>query len=244
MQSPIETEFANLTRRMREVHTAVHPGKNPVAQGLGTYEISHLEHVIGQYSLFPQSIVDFLYVARDTSRKAGWNEVATELTRNIGEELGTESDGVSHYEMLLHGIADQAGEASYKEFKTLEASPATSTFLARVKHAVGNTDVAYAIGATYALESSAVPELVIVRDILTRFLTLAANRPIEGTLKSFFDMHLGTWEPGHEQGLHASIPRYVSAQDLPSFHAGFEEVMDAMDAWWAGLNDEVRRLIS
>jgi len=243
MQSPIEIELAGLRRRMHEAHTAVHPEKNPVAKSLASLSAEKLQYLLGQYSLFPARIVSFLYSARDTARGAGWESVAAELTRNIGEELGTESGGTSHYEMLLHGIAELAGEALYEEFRSLEASPATEAFLSRVESAVGSTDMAHAAGATYALESSAVPELVIVRDILSRFLVLATNRTIEGTLKTFFDMHLGTWEPGHEQGLHASIPNYLPESDIPAFHKGFEEIMDAMDEWWGELNAEARTLI-
>lgn len=230
--------FQDLQQQMMEVHTAVNPETNPVAKGLAALGAGALQHIVGQYSLFPARIVSFLYAARERAKASGWSAVAAELTRNIGEELGTETDGIAHYEMLLHGIADIAGAHLYADMKHLEASLATRAFLTRARHALGSADTAYALGATYALECSAVPELIIVRDILTRFLKETAARPIEGTLKAFFDMHLGTWEPGHEEGLANTLPQYLEQKHFAPFQNGFTEMMTAMDAWWEELDAE------
>ena len=236
MTNMIKT-FADLRQGMLERHTAVNATTNPVAKMLGTLTGTQLEYIIGQYSLFPAKIVAFLYAARDRARATGWHAVADELTRNMGEELGTESDGVTHYEMLLSGIAELSDTELYAKWKGLSASPATGAFLKRIETAISSTNMAYAAGATYALESSAVPELVIVRNLLENFLN-AYDAVISGKLQTFFDMHLGTWEPGHEQGLHGAIPEHLAQDEVGSFRTGFEEVMDAMDAWWAGLADE------
>lgn len=232
--------FGELRSSMMERHTAVNPTTNPVAKALGGLTAKHFEYVIGQYSLFPAQIVSFLYAARDNARSKGWHAVAEELTRNVGEELGTESGGVSHYEMLLSGIAELSDTDLYRKWKHLNASLATRTFLAAVELAVSHDNIAYVAGATYALECSAVPELVIVRDILEQFLAMH-DSTISGKLKTFFDMHLGTWEPGHEQGLHGTIPAYLSNDAIPAFREGFEEVMTAMDVWWKGLAKEATR---
>jgi hypothetical protein len=139
--------------------------------------------------------------------------------------------------MFLSGIGELSDAGLYAKWKNLVPSPATHAFLERVGAAVSAKDVAYATGATYALESSAVPELIIVRDLLEKFLQVHGST-ISGKLKTFFDMHLGSWEPGHEQGLHGSIPEYLNQSEVGTFRAGFEEVMDAMDAWWQGLAKE------
>ena len=60
-------------------------------------------------------------------------------------------------------------------------------------------------------------------------------------LKSFFDMHISVWEPGHEQELYKACKNYVKTkEDLEEFEKGFKEVLSTMDVWWTGLYNELK----
>jgi hypothetical protein len=234
----IEETLHALKRSMFNDHTAVNQIKNPVATLLPDLSITQLQYIVGQYSTFPRCIVEFLEAARGAARKEGWESVGQELTRNMGEELGTETSGVPHYEMLIRGVSDATDPSAYAQLKNLPASQSTGAFLARVETAVRSADSTYALGAVYALESSAVPELIIVRDILTLYLKKVGGCGIEGTLKLFFDKHLGDWEPGHENGLFVTVPTYMTKGSVAAFAEGFGEVLSAMDVWWSELAKE------
>ena len=234
--------LGSLKRSMHEDHVAVNQVKNPVALRLNDLTGKQLEYIIAQYSTFPRRIVEFLYAARDSAREKGWSAIDAELTRNMGEELGTETDGVSHYEMLVGGIAEATETSMYKKLKGLAPSQATKIFLDKVKLAVSHSETACALGATYALESSAVPELIIVKDILTTLFKKTGQGAIRGELKIFFNKHLQDWEPGHEAGLYRGIPLYLNTPEMVLFSEGFESVMAAMDTWWTELCGEATRL--
>lgn len=179
----------------------------------------------------------------------GWKTVGEELERNISEEYGSKTEGVPHYDMLVKGLSSELGnDLGYapaadleKKLRSLEPLPAMSQFLTHIPQIVGNEDPLYALGGTYALEASAVPELVIVRMAVSKLIQNSTGIPMarDGYLGKFFDAHLRVWEPGHEEGLRVTSAVYLNAPETAkSFEAGFREVMRTMDEMWAGLHEE------
>ena len=233
-----------LKKAMREDYHSVHPEKNPVAVAVPQLSDYGLRRALSQYTIFPKNIVSFLEAACDTSRESDWTKIADELTRNIGEELGTETGGIIHYDMLVKGLADGLDSSLEGYLRNLLPSSATEEFVQKVRTIAQDQQPAYAVGGTYALESSAVPELVIVRDALNELFTRATGQPMQdGMLKEFFRRHLDIWEPGHEEGLREASAKYIlGQQDKKLFEAGFRNVMSTMDAWWIGLYKESRDL--
>jgi hypothetical protein len=146
--------------------------------------------------------------------------------------------------MLVRGLADGLGSSLEGYLRNLLSSPATGQFVEGVRIIAQDQRPAYAVGGTYALESSAVPELIIVRDAVNKLFTRVTGQPMQdGQLKEFFRRHLDTWEPGHEEGLRDASAKYlVGTEDRKLFEAGFRDVMSTMDTWWTGLYNESQKL--
>ncbi len=234
----IQNQFIeNLSKIMINDYVAVNELKNPIVDNLNNLTQEQIAYIIAQYSIFPKNIVRFLTNARDGAKKSKWNEVAVELTRNLGEECGTETNGTPHYELLVSGIKN----GIKSDIKNTKLFIATKEFITRMNKLTKNKDVCYSLGSIYACECSAVPELRIVLKIVNRLFKEINGKEIEdGTvLKKFFDKHLNTWEPGHEEGLRINVLKYIgSNRDLKKFEKGFREVMITMDKWWNRLYKE------
>ena len=233
-----------LKEAMMDEYHSVHPEKNPVALAIHQLSTYGLRNALSQYTIFPRNIVSFLSAARDTSREHGLSEVSQELTRNIGEELGTETGGTPHYDMLVRGLAEGIDPNLEGYLRNLIPSRFTEAFIEGVRTIAQDERPAYAVGGVYALESSAVPELVIVRDAVNELFTRVTGQSMQdGELKAFFRRHLDTWEPGHEEGLREATAKYiVGTEDKKLFEAGFRDVMLTMDTWWTGLYTESQQV--
>ncbi len=238
---------------MRDEYIAISKKKNPVSIHLDTATPEQLIYVLGQYSLFPKNIVSFLRTSQSIMGQYEWKHVQEELERNIGEEEGSQTEGIPHYDMLVKGISEELGaDLGYApitdlemELRSLRPSLSMATFIQRVPEIVGIADPAYALGATYALESSAVPELVIVRNTLEQAINQLTGFPMarDGYLGKFFGAHLRIWEPGHEAGLRKTSEEYIQTpQERKTFEQGFREIMKTMDTMWIGLYQESQQL--
>lgn len=239
MNRPFDTFVDDLVTAMGRDFVAVDPERNPVAAKLETGTKSWIGHVIDQYTLFPRAIVSMLYAARDGARNNGWRDLDVELTRNMGEELGTETKGVPHAEMLVRGVESALGRKSVRATKP---NPSTARFLDAMARTFGSDeDVVRLAGATYALEASAVPELRIVWRVVNRYIELdGQTREGHEELVWFFDSHLEVWEPGHEAGIRDAGRRHFGHDggERAKFEASFRDVLKHMDDWWIGLASE------
>ncbi|PIN74548.1 hypothetical protein COV18_06635 [Candidatus Woesearchaeota archaeon CG10_big_fil_rev_8_21_14_0_10_37_12] len=241
-----KTFTTKLKTAMNDEYLAVNREKNPFAKNLNELSAAQLTYALGQYTIFPKNIVSFLSSVRDSARVTGWTEVDNELTRNIGEELGTETAGTTHYNMLVTGLAEGIDSLLERNFRELAASPATQAFVDGIRSNTLDSRLAYAVGTAYALESSAVPELVIVQDAVNQLFKKVTGKPMqEGKLREFFRRHLDVWEPGHEDGLRNASANYItSGQSKQEFEEGFRNTMATMDAWWTCLYEETINHIS
>ena len=223
-----------LNKSMIEDYVAVNSERNPIV--VGDLDQDRLANVLAQYTLFPANIVNFLYTARDNIRSHGWEEVDIELTRNIGEELGTESKGITHYELLLKGLDQTLGVY----LKETSPSESTRNFIGDMKGNVGNENSAFVLGSVYAMECSAIPELEIVKGLIKDLARMKnGNRDLSPLLEGFFTDHIGDWEVGHEAGLRRASQKYIQNESqYLQFENGFKDTMTGMDRWWNGLSRE------
>ncbi len=225
----------SLKKSMVDDHIAVNRSRNPVYGKLGNIGKGRLSYVITQYTIFPRNIVSYLENVREEMKE--FDDVYDELERNIKEEKGSATKDIKHYDILTQGIKDEFG----LDITIICPTPTTATFDMGMYEATFMSDDKYAImGATYAMEATAVPELEIVKELTNELSRLFYKRGIfSETLKGFFDIHINDLEIGHENGLRDACEKYVNDEKTQeSFVNGFNLVMNTMDKWWAGLNRE------
>lgn len=231
--------FDKLRNEMMDSYISVNKSKNPFAVNIDKLSADQIISLVAQYSIFPKNIVNFLFAAREQARKQNWKGVEAELTRNAGEELGTETNGITHYEMLITGLANELGYISAEDLRNTSPSSATKVFVDSMNKTLAEEKSGYSIGAVYALESSAVPELVIVKDLVNKLFGMKLGHEMkEGVLAEFFRLHLDIWEPGHEEGLRHACES-MNDEFKNNFIEGFHDVMKVMDTWWLGLETEI-----
>lgn len=224
-----ETLLKDLTVQMNKDFVSVNSTGHPLFPTMRRGEIEELIFVVQQYSIFPKVLVDYTKTAHKKAITAGWEAVVKELRDNIEEEMGSQTQGISHYDFLADGL-----EAGLKvPVKATQPSRATQTLLSTMDQ-IFDQGIVYIMGATYAVEATSIPELTIVRQLIELLLEGALPK----SLQYFFDMHLNEWEPEHEEDLRRSLESYIHEQDYDEFANGFRAVLTAMDVWWLQLTAE------
>lgn len=234
----------NLT--MVTKYVAVDAGKNPISRTLNSLRAESLEFLLQQYSLFSKNISSFLLDACFVMAYEGWTGVADELTQNVQEEFGRQPGGnfdfapskvkrIPHYVLLRRGLKEGLGTDVARVFP----SAATIEFILGVREVMNGISAAYVAGGTYALESSAVPELRMVYGFAKKLFAMK-QKPVPIPVAIFFESHIEDLEVGHELRLKSSCDPYIkTVATLTDFKSGFLAVMGVMDRWWEGLNDEI-----
>ena len=253
MLNSIAQSWGRLAESLQFEHDSMSERDNPVLVLLqrGGLTAKELGNILAQYSLLPATIVEFL--ATGASQLKIWPDVRGELERNMREELGSRTDGQSHYEILKAALLSELG----LDVTETCATNCTSEFLSLIRKGLLEESPDFIAGGVYALEASAIPELTIVACLINEYarLTELPNEPIDlfplqslkrdinryvgvndkYSLNSFFASHLLDFEVGHRNGLAAAVQKYVGPEDIEGFEAGFEYVLDAMDRWWQAL---------
>ena len=216
----------HLNQIMTENYIAVDQQENPIAQLFHQANFSQLVYIVRQYSIFPKELVPFTKIASRQAFEAGWLDVAWELKENIAEEMGSSTNGISHYDLLATGLE----EGLRLPVKTTKPSRATGRLLDSLK-TIGRQGAIYVFGAMYAIEATSIAELTIVMQLIDHLL----QGEMPQQLRYFFDMHLNEWEPEHEEDLRKTLAQYIDHTEFHQFEAGFRAVMAAMDLWWTEL---------
>ncbi len=106
-------EFNHLTKQLNQLlaqdYVAFSITENPVVKILSQASFAQIAYVMQQYSIFPKELVGFTELARRKALGAGWNGVAQELQENIDEEMGSTTQGISHYTLLADGLEEGLG---------------------------------------------------------------------------------------------------------------------------------------
>ena len=174
-----------------------------------------------------------------------------ELRRNIAEERGSRTGGISHYELLRAGVRREL----HLNLDDFEPWPATNHFIDGLLATLAAKSPAFASGMIYALEDSAIPELTIVALIVNACAAQAGSiyhivhldkleeklatydRTAAGlSLHDFFAMHLVDFEVGHRTRLADALAQSLDRPDeLSDLEAGYGFVLSEMDLWWESL---------
>jgi hypothetical protein len=211
---------------------------------------------IKQYSFLPGAIVEYLTIG--VQRLSAWSAVATELSRNRAEELGSRTDGISHYEILETRLRLELG----LDVADSRPSAATIRFIQSIRRELWRQRPPLVAGMIFALETTAIPELIVVASILNEAGRLmgkgrvveigplppdaashTANYPAGSalTLSDFITLHVLDFEEGHKRGLEEAYEQYFDTEEsLAEFEAGFQKVLLEMADWWNGLASELR----
>jgi hypothetical protein len=204
-------------------HPASNPDRHPVMALLPYLSEGALHHVLRQYSLFPQALLQYIGLAQRKSAAAGYQRLSAVLAENLAEEQGSLTDGKSHAALFTEGL-----EAALKISLRNTPPSAATAILLRTIRLIFAKPVAFTLGAMYAIEATAIEELKIVQQLVE----LATEGLLPPSLQSFFEMHLNQWEPEHEQALRSAIYAQLDASQEEEFTAGFQALMVALDAWW------------
>lgn len=250
-----------LTKKLADTlerHAAFDERSNPVLVSAARRlsEAGSVAKVIGQYSLLPATIVEFLQIGE--ARLSRWGKVREELKRNIGEELGSRTDGQTHYEILKTATKRELGLC----LSDVKPTPDTDEFLNDIKQGLYENSPLYISGMIFALEASAIPELTVVARIINEYAALTGHieSPItlsgrawktgdstgresgkRYTLNSFFAAHLFDFEIGHKNRLAEALGAHLTTlHELAELEEGFESVLCLMDRWWEALAGEIR----
>jgi hypothetical protein len=229
----ILTGFNHFTQQLNQLlsqdYIAFSSTENPVIQILNKASFAQIAYVMQQYSIFPKELVSFTELARQKALASEWKDVAQELKENIAEEMGSTTQGISHYTLLAEGLEEGLGVP----VKNTMPSIATSKLLRNIQ-SVFEQQPAYVLGATYAIEATSIPELSLIVQLLEWLLEGA----MPNNLQYFFSMHLNEWELEHEAGLRTSLSAYIQPDQFGEFAAGFRAMIDAMETWWQELAQE------
>lgn len=242
----MNTFFKNLCNEMNARRFLAN---NPVLGLASQFKADHLEAVVGQYVGLVTMITSYLFVA--SVRLGKIPAARDELVRNMGEERGSLTGGLTHHEILnreLMKLGVKVNLATWDE--------PTREFLAALNQliTIGPSE-AYVAGVVYALEATATPELKVVGQLLNKYAqkrglaavvsaeALAGTATITATtadglsLSDFFAIHIESFEPGHRdrfaEAMSPEIMYDVSKQMW--FATGFRTVLDLMDIWWERL---------
>jgi hypothetical protein len=157
-----------LNSRMFTNCASVSVNRNIVLGAINTLHQDQLTYVLSQYFQFPRNIVSILVTAAYNFGYHGWTDVVAELRQNVFEELGGGGGQIAsefgpHYSIVRKEF-EKLFEVDLDESKP---SPATTRFLDSMKLIV-QSEPWTAAGGVIAMEASAVPELGIVRKLVTR----------------------------------------------------------------------------
>lgn len=226
-------------RRFMYFETNLHPISNPVVAILKRLTKNELAGAICEYAQFSTEAVHMLTDAQ--IRNHNWKKLRAEIERNISEEMGLETKGVPHLEMMHKGYSEELGI----ETDGYHASHNTRSFLYKMRQTFKSRDHAYSAGALLAFEGVAIPEFYILDEIIQEYCkkadkTLGAH----GDTRAYVDGHK-IYEVGHEDGLKASIADYIDQHNVHHFAQGYAAVVLTMSAWWENMaNDLLAHKIS
>lgn len=229
---------------------------NPFVENIDKLTAHHILYFVGQYCHFPANIISILTTACYTISYHGWEYTAKELRENINQELGY-GDGkidfgvlsnkiIPHYTILRRAILENTGrDIKDPEFKI---NAATDKFLKELNNIMAKDDPSYVAGASYALESSAINELIIVKKLMELLLEkIEPGKKPTRLMSDFFKYHIDDIEVMHRDELYRNAEQdiYIDYDDDTTlqkrqydFHKGYSAVLTIMYTWWHELYQE------
>ena len=163
--------FDKLKRSLENAHPAMNVRANPVLVDLANDRID-LHQALGRGTICVVSQSDRGILSAMHQRLRAWPNVHEELRRNIGEELGDGTAGISHVTILKRALRQELG----LDVETTVPSAGTIRFFETILDAISDRTLPFVAGMAYALEDSALPELEIVATAITTVGRLSGHR--------------------------------------------------------------------
>ncbi len=184
---------------------------NPFSKEVSKRSSVELSMLLTQYSLFPKNIISFFIIALYNLNYHKWTDISAELVRNLNEELGQPYENEEHEKFMYrpHYVILREGflQGLDIDIKNTQPNNATTNFLTSINQILDNDNPSIVGGATFALESSAIPELEIVFKLTERLFELN-QKAMPTTLREFFHFHIDAIEVGHRDRLIETSIKY------------------------------------
>jgi len=229
-----------LDKKLKNDFISVSRNNNPIFSQISAISFNQKLEVIKQYSLFPKNIISMLVGAAYSLSYHNWDIIVEEILQNVNEEMGGGIGKITkhnqpHYTVLRHVVQDSFQE----NINSVNPNPSTIKFIEGVKKVLTHETPEVVAGGVYALESSAVPELFLLRELV---LSAAKDKNISvsQTFLDFFEWHINDIEVEHRDRLMNMLSSYIKTEEQwILFEEGFNTVMNTMDCWWTDLNKEL-----
>ena len=233
----ISEKFDN---KLKNDFISVSRDNNPVFSQIRNISFSQKLEVIKQYSLFPKNIISMLVSAAYSLSYHNWDKVVEEILQNINEEMGGGKGRITKHNQPHYTVLRQVVQDSFQEnINSVKPTKSTQNFIDNIKKILIHETPEVVAGGVYALESSAVPELFLLRE----FVLSAAqdkNVNISQTFLDFFEWHINDIEVEHRDRFMKMLSSYIKTNEQwILFEDGFNSVMNTMDCWWTELNQEL-----
>jgi hypothetical protein len=210
---------------------------HPMLARLSGMTVSELRTVIENYSCLSNRAIQFLATALVYSQE--WPNLYREIERNIEEEKGINTGGVSHLAIMRKGYKEDLG------IDTTRVKPlkCTKDFLESMNNIFLDSRLPFVAGAVLAFESAAVEEFKIIDSIVRQYLFLQGKR-IGGLTEAYINGHKD-FEVEHSNGLRKAIMSHMSNHNDHSDRIlvewGFNSVCQDMSKWWLTLRDRANK---
>ncbi|MEM7087354.1 MAG: DUF3865 domain-containing protein [Bacteroidota bacterium] len=227
------TFFETLDKEMLANYTCVNPNQNLFIKNLQSLTKHQKIAAILQYTHLPKTIISIFVDSIYVLDFHGFYNLVTELRINIREELGEFANGANpknirapHFSLLRSIILKDMNLDIHQS----AAEKYTHQFLLKLKQCVNRDNPYYVSGVVYALESSAITELQIVKRLIQDILS---PRTLSARFTFFFDSHIGPIETGHKHDLQENCLEYLTSDiHRRHFESGFKDVLEIMELWW------------
>jgi hypothetical protein len=248
------TPLENLDQMLQADYSFLRIADNPVVRGLSAGEISadKLKWILAQYCFLPIRIVEILGTM--ASAVYTWPRMHNELLDNIFQECGSKTREYAHIAILRETLQRDLG----LDLTLANPCAATDECLDRLADTIRMQRKAkyFIAGMAYSLEASALPELMVVAELINRLCDMsgrperkitnhtsthyrAAKRlsadkhPQDYSIEDFLVIHLCYIEVEHRNELKKILQQDVRADgDFQLVQDGFRFVLDSMEIWW------------
>lgn len=226
----------------RQAFPKLQAHSNPIRINVRNWSEPELAFLIGEYSRFATAAVHMLF---DAQIRLHSGELSLELQRNIGEELGSQSGGIPHLELMRSGYRSELG----LDTDAVEATALTREFIDRLSAVFCSANRSFLAGALLAFETVAVDEFRVVAAMIYRFgelraVTLAPEsltaRYIAGHVSLTADDDGNDPEMEHYLGMLNAVGASVEPSEYPEVARGFLAVCLELEAWWDALPTQAR----
>lgn len=225
-----------LNTALIEDFVSVNEYRNPITKELQSLSYDQKLSILGQYSIFPKNIISMLVAAAYSLSNDSWAHVVKELIQNINEEMGLGNGQIEKFSLPHYIILRKIFKDSFNvDINSVNPTKETAEFVENIKNILSSSSPEIVCGAVYALESSAVPELSLVKSIVVSALE-ERSLQCSSLMMDFFDWHINDIEVGHRDRLLEMADLEINTEkEWVMFERGFRSVMTVMDKWWGNI---------